>query len=168
MGGATLLILNLKTVINLKESRYVMNNIGPVSGDSLFKAFVNPTKVPPAPVNTDTVGDSNGVVPKGNDSIPDEFLSSSAGNTAVTANAGLMPKPKKVKDTDSNNFWSGVGAVEEKTEGEILSPLNTKEAKVSLVPVVLGGEQAEVKKGLIGAMNGGSNDPLLLNVLTNV
>ena len=143
MGGATLLILNLKTVINLKESRYVMNNIGPVSGDSLFKAFVNPTKVPPAPVNTDTVGDSNGVVPKGNDSIPDEFLSSSAGNTAVTA-------------------------VEEKTEREILSPLNTKEAKVSLVPVVLGGEQAEVKKGLIGAMNGGSNDPLLLNVLTNV
>jgi hypothetical protein len=144
-----------------------MNNIGPGVGGDAYSAFINSTnKVPAVPV-TRKAAEASSTVSKGNDSHPDNFLSSPAGNTAiVTANASLMPR--RVKDT-SNDFWGDVGAVEEATEkeGGILSPLNTKESRASFVPVVLE-QQAKVKQGLIKAMNGSLRDSFLSTILENV
>jgi hypothetical protein len=137
----------------------MVNNIGTNGADSFFfppNKSVPPVakSLPPAPVNP-KAGDSSGVVPKGNDSNPDEFLSSNTAIVTANVNAGLMSKGGKVKDKDSNNLWSGVGAVEEKEEGRILSLLNTKGSPVSFVPVPEQ-EVREVQAGLVKASNGGN------------
>ena len=137
----------------------MVKNIGTNGADSFFfppNKSVPPVakSLPPAPVNP-KAGDSSGVVPKGNDSNPDEFLSSNTAIVTANVNAGLMPKGGKVKDKDSNNLWSGVGAVEEKEEGRILSLLNTKGSPVSFVPVPEQ-EVREVQAGLVKASNGGN------------
>jgi hypothetical protein len=139
----------------------MVKNIGTNGADSFFfppNKSVPPVakSLPPAPVNP-KAGDSSGVVPKGNDSNPDEFLSSNTTIVTANANAGLMPKGGKVKDKDSNNLWSGVGAVEEEKEeeGGILSLLNTKGSPVSFVPVPEQ-EVREVQAGLVKASKGGN------------
>jgi hypothetical protein len=137
----------------------MVKNIGTNGADSFFfppNKSVPPVakSLPPAPVNP-KAGDSSGVVPKGNDSNPDEFLSSNTAIVTANVNAGLMPKGVKVKDKDNNNLWSGVGAVEEKEEGGILSLLNTKGSPVSFVPVPEQ-EVREVQAGLVKASNGGN------------
>lgn len=132
-----------------------MNKIGGSFGGGDPYSF-STNKLPPRPV-TPKAAEVSSAVSKGNDSDPDNFSSSPAGNTAiVTANASLMPR--KVKDP-SNDFWGDVGAVEEatETEGGRLSPFNTKGSRVSLVPVVFE-QQAKVKQGLIGAVQQGSSD----------
>jgi hypothetical protein len=134
----------------------MINNIG---GDNLYSTFINPTNnnklvPPPVPASSKTVAKDN--------INPDEFLS--AGNTLVTANAGLLSKPEKVKDN-----WGDVGAVQKevtKKEGGIVSPLNTK-GEVFFVPVVFE-QQPKVKQGLIEAMNGGPRDSFLPTILENV
>lgn len=142
-----------------------MNKIGGSFGGGDPYSFTN--KLPPRPV-TPKAAEVSSAVSKGNDSDPDNFSSSPAGNTAiVTANASLMPR--KVKDP-SNDFWGNVGAVEEEAtekEGRRLSPFNTKGSGVSFVPVVLE-QQAKVKQGLIEAMNGSLRDSFLSTILGNV
>ena len=136
----------------------MVKNIGTNGADSFFfppNKSVPPVakSLPPAPVNP-KAGDSSGVVPKGNDSNPDEFLSSNTAIVTANVNAGLISKGGKV-NKDSNNLWSGVGAVEEKEEGGILSLLNTKGSPVSFVPVPEQ-EVREVQAGLVKASNGGN------------
>jgi hypothetical protein len=160
----------------------MVKNIGTNGTDGFFfpPKSVPPVakSLPPAAVNPATTGGASGVVPKGNDSNPDEFLSSNTAIVTANVNAGLISKGGKVNNAgliskggkvnnagliskggkvnkDSNNLWSGVGAVEEKEEGGILSLLNTKGSPVSFVPVPEQ-EVREVQAGLVKASNGGN------------
>ncbi|MEB3316501.1 MAG: hypothetical protein VKK32_09875 [Candidatus Melainabacteria bacterium] len=138
----------------------MVKNIGANGADSFFfppNTSVPPVakSLPPAAVNPATTGGASGVVPKGNDNNPDEFLSRNTAIGTANVNAGLISKGGKV-NKDSNNLWSGVGAVEATVkEGGILSLLNTKGSPVSFVPVPEQ-EVREVQAGLVNASNGGN------------
>ena len=98
-----------------------MNSIGP-GGDSLFKAFVNPTNksAPPAPVNPPTTGGAT-EVPSGAITVPsttsDQFVS--IGNRAVV-NSGLVTSTKNDKKGDWDSF---AVAVEPGTDANPVLPL---------------------------------------------